>query len=402
MPKERYIVHVDMDAFFASIEQRDNPRLKGKPVVIGALPKQGRGRGVVSTASYEARKFGIHSSLPISIAYNRCPAAFFLPVNMHKYISASKQIYNIFNTFTPRVEQISIDEAFLDITASFHLFESPLNTCKLIKEKIKKETQLTASIGLAPTKMAAKIASDINKPDGIFEVKPENLLDFLWPLPVEKISGLGEKSKLALNRAGVHTIGDLAKRDIKELVSFFGKNGEYFWHLARGIDASEVEQSDEIKSVSNETTFEEDTLDEKLIKKELLALTESVSRRLRLNKFKAKTITLKIRLTGFRTYTRAITLSKSTNFVDDIYKIANKIYFDFISSKDFDCKTKIRLIGIKASNLLDSDIKDSLFDDNKDRKKENIHNAMDKIKEKFGDNIIHRGLSDYKKNTKRA
>ncbi|MFA6281612.1 MAG: DNA polymerase IV [Candidatus Omnitrophota bacterium] len=402
MPKERYIVHVDMDAFFASIEQRDNPRLKGKPVVIGALPKQGRGRGVVSTASYEARKFGIHSSLPISIAYNRCPTAFFLPVNMHKYISASKQIYNIFNTFTPRVEQISIDEAFLDITASFHLFESPLNTCKLIKEKIKKETQLTASIGLAPTKMAAKIASDINKPDGIFEVKPENLLDFLWPLPVEKISGLGEKSKLALNRAGVHTIGDLAKRDIKELVSFFGKNGEYFWHLARGIDASEVEQSDEIKSVSNETTFEEDTLDEKLIKKELLALTESVSRRLRLNKFKAKTITLKIRLTGFRTYTRAITLSKSTNFVDDIYKIANKIYFDFISSKDFDCKTKIRLIGIKASNLLDSDIKDSLFDDNKDRKKENIHNAMDKIKEKFGDNIIHRGLSDYKKNTKRA
>ena len=393
MQKERYIVHVDMDAFFASIEQRDNPALQGKPVVIGADPKQGFGRGVVSTASYEARKFGIHSSLPISIAFNRCPSAAFLPVNMHKYIAASKQIYNIFNTFTPSVEQISIDEAFLDITASFHIFGSPLDTCKLIKEKIKKETQLTASVGLAPTKMAAKIASDINKPDGIFEVKPESLLDFLWPLPIEKISGLGEKSKLALNRVGIHTIGDLEKRDIKELVSFFGKNGEYFWHLAKGIDESEVRQNEEIKSVSNEITFEEDTLDEKLIKRELLGLSESVSRRLRLEKLKAKTITLKIRLTGFRTYTRAVTLAKSTNFVDEIYKTANKIYFDFISSKDFDNKTKIRLIGIKTSNLMDSGIKDSIFDEGRDRKKENIHKAVDKIKEKFGDDIIGRGAA---------
>ena len=392
MPKERYIVHVDMDAFFASIEQRDNPHLKGKPVVIGADPKQGSGRGVVSTASYEARKFGIHSAMPISIAYHRCPAAVFLPVNMHKYIAASKQIYNIFNNFTPSVEQISIDEAFLDITASFHLFGSPLDTCKLIKEKIKKETQLTASIGLAPTKMAAKIASEINKPDGIFEVKQEGLLDFLWLLPVEKISGLGEKSKLSLNRVGIHTIGDLAKHDIKELTSFFGKNGEYFWYLARGIDESQVKQSDEVKSVGNETTFEEDTLDEKMIKRELLGLSESVSKRLRLAKLKARTITLKIRLTGFRTYTRAVTLSKSTNFVDDIYKTANKIYFDFISSKDFNNKTKIRLIGIKTSNLIDSDVKDSLFDEGKDKKKENIHKAVDKIKEKFGDSIIHRGL----------
>jgi nucleotidyltransferase/DNA polymerase involved in DNA repair len=240
--------------------------------------------------------------------------------------------------------------------------------------------------------MAAKIASDINKPDGIFEVKQKGLLNFLWPLPVEKISGLGEKSKIALNRIGIKTIGDLAKRDIKELISVFGKNGQYFWYLAKGIDESEVRQSEEIKSVSNETTFEEDTLDEKLIKRELLGLSESVSGRLRFEKLKAKTITLKIRLTGFHTYTRAITLSKSTNFVDEIYKTANKIYFDFISSNDFNNKTKIRLIGIKTSNLIDSDVKDSLFDEGKDKKKENIHKAVDKIKEKFGDNIIHRGM----------
>lgn len=390
--KERYIVHVDMDAFFASIEQRDNPSLKGKPVVIGADPKQGLGRGVVSTASYEARKFGIHSAMPISIAYNRCPNAIFLPPSMHKYVSASRQIHAILDTFTPSIEQVSIDEAFLDITASFHLFGSPLAACKLIKEKIKKETKLTASIGLAPTKMAAKIASDINKPDGIFEVKQENLLNFLWPLPVEKISGLGEKSKIALNRAGINTIGDLAKRDIKELVSVFGKNGEYFWYLAKGIDESEVKQSEEVKSISNEVTFEEDTLDEKLIKRELLSLSESVSGRLRQERFKARTITLKIRVTGFHTYTRAITIAKSTNFVDEIYKTASRIYFDFVSSKDFNSKTKIRLIGIKASNLIDQGIKDSLFDEGRDKKKESIHKAIDKIKEKFGDSIIHRGL----------
>ncbi len=390
-PKERYIVHVDMDAFFASIEQRDNPTFQGKPVIIGADPKQGKGRGVVSTASYEARKFGIHSAMPISIAYDRCPEAIFLPVDMPKYAAVSRQIYNIFNEFTPNVEQVSIDEAFLDITASFHLFGTPLETCKLIKERVKKDTKLTASIGLAPTKMAAKIASDINKPDGIFEVKQDKLFDFLWPLPVEKISGLGEKAQLILNRIGIKTIGDLAKYKAQDLVSLFGKNGEYFWSLAKGIDESQVEQDEEIKSISNESTFEEDTLDEKLIKQELLYLSERLSARLRQEKFKAKTITLKIRLTGFHTYTRAITLSKSTNFVDEIYKTANKIYGSFLSSADLNNKKKIRLLGIKASNLVDSNTKDSLFDENKDQKRENIHKAIEKLQAKFGEKIIHRG-----------
>ncbi|MDD4183550.1 MAG: DNA polymerase IV, partial [Candidatus Omnitrophica bacterium] len=292
-----------MDAFFAAIEQRDNPSYKGKPVVVGAAPCAGRGRGVVSTCSYEARKFGIYSSLPISIAYKLCPQAIFLPVNMEKYLAVSRQIYNILNTFTPYVEAISIDEAFLDITGSFYLFGTPLSTCRLIKEKIKKETKLTASLGLAPTKTAAKIASDICKPDGFLEVTNEKLLDFLWPLPIEKISGLGKKSKEILNERGIRTIKDLAKQKKDYLVSALGKSGEYFWYLANGIDEAEVRGEHETKSISSETTFEKDTANEDLIKRTLFVLSEEVSSRLRQDKIKARTITLKIRLAGYKTYT---------------------------------------------------------------------------------------------------
>jgi len=418
MQSARYIAHIDMDAFFAAIEQRDNPLYKGKPVVVGADPKAGRGRGVVSTCSYEARKFGIYSSLPISIAYRLCPQAIFLPVNMEKYLAVSRQIYNILNTFTPSIESISIDEAFLDITGSFYLFGGPPAACKLIKEKIKKETKLTASIGLAPTKMAAKIASDICKPNGFLEVTNEKLLDFLWPLPIEKISGLGKRSKEILNERGIRTIKDLAKQKKDYLVSVFGKSGEYFWYLANGIDNSEVCGQHEAKSISSETTFEKDTESRELIKRTLLMLSEDVSARLRQDKLKARTVTLKIRLTGFQTYTRAFTFSKATNFIDEIYKAAKMLYDKFTSSKPERSEVakpersevakpersevakpergevpKIRLIGIKTSNLIPQDEKDSLFDEKADRKKENMHKAVEIIKEKFGDKVIFRAAN---------
>jgi len=392
MQVNRYIAHIDMDAFFAAIEQRDNPSYKGKPVVVGAAPYAGKGRGVVSTCSYEARKFGIYSSLPISIAYKLCPQAIFLPVNMEKYLAVSRQIYNILNTFTPYVEAISIDEAFLDITGSFYLFGTPLSTCRLIKEKIKKETKLTASLGLAPTKMAAKIASDICKPDGFLEVTNEKLLDFLWPLPIEKISGLGKKSKEILNERGIRTIKDLAKQKKDYLVSVLGKSGEYFWYLANGIDEAGVVGVHEAKSISSETTFEKDTANEDLIKRTLLMLSEDVSGRLRRDRLKARTVTLKIRLTGFQTYTRAFTLSKATNFIDEIYKAAKVIYDKFISS-EIKGMLKIRLVGIKTSNLIPQDERDSLFDEKVDRKKENIHKAVEVIKDKFGEKIIFRAAS---------
>jgi len=389
MQTNRSIAHVDMDAFFAAIEQRDNPQYKDKPVIVGADPKEGRGRGVVSTCSYEARKFGIYSSLPISIAYKLCPQAIFLPVNMEKYLAVSKQIYNILDTFTPSIEVISIDEAFLDITGSFHIFGSALQTCKLIKEKIKKETRLTASLGLAPTKMAAKIASDICKPDGLLEITAEKLLDFLWPLPIEKISGLGKKSKGILNEYGIRTIKDLAKQKKDYLVSIFGKQGEYFWYLANGIDDSGVLGGHEAKSKASETTFEKDTANAELIKRTLLMLSEDVSERLRKDSLKAKTITLKIRLTGFRTYTRMLTMQKATNFIDDINKAAKIIYDKFISQENKGM-SKIRLLGVKASNLIPQDTKDSLFDEKIDHKKENMHKAVEAIKDKFGNKSILR------------
>lgn len=385
MQSERYIVHVDMDAFFAAIEQRDNPALRNKPVVVGADPKNGRGRGVVSTCSYEARRFGIHSAMPVSIAFRKCPRAVFLPVTMEKYSRVSSQIYEILYGFTPEIEPVSIDEAFLDITGSYRIFGTPLEICKLIKSRIREKTALTASIGLAPTMMAAKIASDLSKPDGLIEVKKEALLDFLWPLDVDRIWGLGKKAKEALSEIGIETIGDMARRDIQELRETFGKNGEHFWKLANGIDERELQVNAEAKSISNETTFEYDTSDKREIEEALLYLCEKVSSRLRHEGLKGKTITLKIRLTGFHTYTRDITIPKATNFTDVIYREIKYLH------NNFDKKgKKVRLVGVRVSNLIPADFTDTLFKDNVDQVREKLHKAIDKIRERFGDRAIHR------------
>jgi len=385
MPKHRFIVHIDMDAFFAAVEQRDDPSLKGKPVVVGADPKDGAGRGVVSTCSYEARAFGIHSAMPISIAYRKCPHAVFLPVQMIKYSSTSKIIYSIFNDFTPDVEPVSIDEAFLDISTSYKLFGTPRQTCEMLKDRIKKETGLTASVGLAPIKMAAKIASDLKKPDGFVEVDKEGLQAFLRPLDVGKIWGLGPQSKKLMRQLGIRTIGDLATYDIRVLMDTFGRSGAHFWELANGIDGRRVDTSYEAKSVSNETTFEKDTGDRSQIDRALMALAERVSDRLREEGVKGKTVTLKIRFEGFITFTRAVTLERSTNFADTIYKVAATLIKQF-----FEKGKKVRLVGVKVSNLSPASFRDHLFDDKDEGTKENIHRALDSIKEKFGNNAIRR------------
>lgn len=379
------IMHVDMDAFFAAIEQRDNPALIGKPVVIGADPKNGKGRGVVSTCSYEAREFGIHSAMPISIAYKKCPGAVFLPVDSEKYSLASNQINEIFHAFTPDVERISIDEAFLDITGSFHLFKSPKNTALLLKKRIKDRINLTASVGIAPTKMVAKIASDIDKPDGLVEVAQEKLLDFLWPLDIGKIWGLGKKSKEVLNNLGIITIGDLAKKSHEEIEALLGKNGEHFWTLAKGIDEREVEVFDEAKSVSNEYTFSEDTEDTRKIESVLAGLCEKVSTRLRNDELKGRTVTLKIRLEGFLTFTRAKTLDKPTNFMDTIYETIKELLNKFNRRGK-----KVRLLGVKVANFNLTEVQATFFDQDKDKKKEKMHQAIDKIKHKFGQEAIFR------------
>lgn len=383
--KTRYIIHIDMDAFFAAIEQRDNPELKGRPVVIGADPKDGKGRGVVSTCSYEAREFGIHSAMPISIAYRKCPQAVFLPVDSEKYSQASDQINEIFHDFTPDVETISIDEAFLDISGSFHLFKSPKNTGLLLKKRIKEKLGLTASIGIAPTKMVAKIASDIDKPDGLVEITKDGLLDFLWPLDIDKIWGLGKKSKQILNNLGVITIGDLAKKTQGEVEALLGKNGEHFWALANGIDEREVEVFDQAKSISNEYTFFEDTEDKRKIESVLTGLCEKVSTRLRDDELKGKTVTLKIRLEGFLTFTRAKTLDKPTNFMETIHETIKELLNKFNRQGK-----KVRLLGVKVANFNLTEVQATFFDQDKDKKKEKMHQAIDKIKHKFGQEAIFR------------
>ena len=381
----RFIIHIDMDAFFAAIEQRDNPLLLGKPVVVGADPKAGQGRGVVSTCSYEARKFGIHSAMPISIAYKRCPQAVFLPVDSKKYNRVSDEIYEIFHSFTPKVEMISVDEAFLDITGSYHLFGTPRKTAQLLKSRIKEKTKITASVGLAPIKMAAKIASDLNKPDGLVEVNQDKLLDFLWPLDIDKIWGLGKKSKAIFNNSGIKTIGDLAKKELREVEAVLGKNGEYFWALARGIDEREVEVEEEAKSISNEYTFSRDSGDKEVIEAVLIKLCEKVSDRLRRENLKGKTVTLKIRLEGFLTYTRAKTLPKPTNFMDVIYKTIKEL------KDEFDCQSKkVRLVGVKVSKFSFGPVQATLFDQKEGEKKERVYRAIDKIKSKFGREAIFR------------
>ncbi|MBU1895062.1 MAG: DNA polymerase IV, partial [Candidatus Omnitrophica bacterium] len=304
-----------------------------------------------------------------------------------KYAKVSREIFRIFKRFTPLVEPISIDEAFLDITGSFHLFCTLYETCLKIKSAIKKETSLTASIGLAPNKMTAKIASDIEKPNGLVIVNKSNLLSFLHPLPVNKLWGIGEKTHQALKQFGINTIGDLAGKNSAELINFFGKNGMHIWELANGIDNRDVETERVIKSISNEHTFDTDTSDMHKIKDVLMFLSEKVARRLRQSSFKGKTVTLKIRFSDFKTYTRAITLRESTNFEDVIYsKVIKKI-------EEFDLNKKtVRLLGVRLSNLSDSFSTEDLFNANSGvaQKKENLYKALDLILDKFGEGAINR------------
>lgn len=372
-----------MDAFFASVEARDDPSLRSKPVIVGSDPKGGKGRGVVSACSYEARKFGIHSAMPISAAYRKCPQGVFLPVDMQKYSRASDSVYEILYTFTPDIEPVGIDEAFLDITGSYHLFGTPVETCRLIKSKIKGLTGLTASIGLAPSKTAAKIASDLGKPDGLVEVPFGGLAEFLRPLEVQRLWGLGPKAREVLEGIGIKTIGQLAARPVEHIKEALGFAAQTFWELANGIDVSELNFDRETKSISNEFTFDSDIADPETVEGAMMEIAEKVAGRLRGSGFKAKTITLKIRLAGFKTYTRSLTAGKHTNITDALYNAAKELYNEFRGNK-------IRLIGIRVSGLSARRDERDLFTCATDRKLEDIESSVDKIRNRFGNNSIYR------------
>lgn len=385
----RIIAHIDMDAFFAAVEQRDNPSLKGKPVVIGADPKGGKGRGVVSTCSYEARRYGIHSAQPISIAYQKCPQAIFLRGNHSKYSRVSKEIRGIFYDFTPDVEPVSIDEAFLDVTGCWRAYGSPVSLAQKLKDRIKKELGLTASVGIAPVKFVAKIASDFSKPDGLLEILPEKIQDFLFPLPVEKLWGVGEKSRQALNHRGIMTVGDLARLDRVALVEEFGQHGGHLYDLAHGIDPRPVAMDEEVKSVSHEHTFDVDEKNPEEVLRILLHLTEKVSRRLRKLGLKGKTVSVKVRTQGFKTHTRDCTLPHRVDLIDEIFPVAKQLFEDFYRPV-YD----IRLIGVRVSNFDDPYVEDNLFtaQDEGHQRLDRAQKAMEQIKDKFGDHSIHRGF----------
>ena len=382
---ERSIVHADMDAFFASVEQRDDPALRGRPVIVGADPKGGRGRCVVSTCSYEARKFGVRSAMPISEAWRRCPGGVFLPPDFGRYEAASRAVFAAFYEFTPDMEAVSIDEAFLDITRSAHLFGGPQETCRKIKARVREVTGgLTCSLGLAPNKLAPKIASDPKKPDGFVQVDAAGLKAFLAPLDISRIWGLGPKTAALLRERGVNTMAELAACDPRRL-DFLGRSAAQLQALARGEDDREVTQGGEAKSVSNELTFAEDTGSEAEIKRALLALSDKVSSRLRADGFKGRTVTLKIRLEGFETFTRAHTLPLSTNYADVIAPEVLKLYAAFRRGPK-----KVRLLGVKVSGLLPSGERESLFEDPADDRREKAHRAIEAIRGRFGSGAIWR------------
>ncbi|MCF8008761.1 MAG: DNA polymerase IV, partial [Halanaerobiales bacterium] len=315
MMKEKLnIIHVDMDAFFASVEQLDNPKLKGKPVIIGGIALDNR--GVVSTASYQARKFGIHSAMPIAEAKRLCPQGIYLPARSKRYSEISKQIFNIFKEFTPQVEKLSIDEAFLNVKGCHRLYGSSEQIAKKIKKTIKKKIGINCSIGVANNKFLAKIGSDLDKPDGLVIIENDKISDIIDPLSIKKIPGIGKKSAKKLNEIGISKIEQLKNLSIKELESLFGKNGKNLFDLIRGKDLRKVTTKQKMKSISNEITFDKDVNDKDILYKYLLKLCQKVTRRLRKDKVTGNIIFLKLKNDQFKVYTKRITVKVYINSTD--------------------------------------------------------------------------------------
>lgn len=342
----RTIVHVDMDAFYAAIEQRDHAELRGKPVVVGADPRGGGGRGVVSTASYEARKFGIRSAMPVSTAYKLCPEAVFVPPDFSRYEEASNRIMECLGLFSPLVEQVSIDEAFMDCTGTEKLFGNSADLGRKIKEAIHSATGLTASAGIATNKSIAKIASDFNKPDGLTIVSPGHEEQFLTPLPVEKIWGVGPKTALRLRQLGYQTVGDIVRAPREEIVNLLGAWGAKIHDLAHGKDERPVASGWQRKSISEETTFDQDTDDLERLELTLGGIAERLAGSMIREKIRGRTLHFKIRLTGFETYSRSHTQSAA---VCDMKSLRS---FAVEELRRFDRHgKKVRLIGIGVSEL---------------------------------------------------
>lgn len=378
------ILHVDMDAFYASVEQRDRPELRGKPVIVGGVGN----RGVVCAASYEARPFGVHSAQPIATARRLCPHGVFLPVRMKHYAEISRHIRNIFQSFTPLVEPLSLDEAFLDVNGCEGLFGPALEIARQIKHHIKSETGLTASVGVAPNKFLAKLASDLRKPDGLVVVPTDNVAGFLAPLPVGRIWGVGAKAEKQLQTLGIHTIGQLAAYPEQVLIDHFGEMGRHVFQLAHGKDDRIVVPDREAKSISTETTFNNDIGDRDILMTWLLDLTDQLASRLRHADLRARTVEIKIRSSDFRTRHRAQALDQPTHVTDVIWQAIQQIFERGLT----DDIMPVRLLGVGASRLTHDNVaQGDLFEDGERRRQESLDQTIDTIRETFGSGAIRRG-----------
>jgi DNA polymerase-4 len=376
----RTILHVDLDAFFAAVEQRDRPELRGKPVIVGGVPP---GRGVVSAASYEARVYGVHSAMSVTEAYRRCPHGVFLPVDGRRYQQASRDVMAVLRRFTPQVEPISIDEAFLDVTGSAALFGDGPAIARQVKDAVRDEVGLTVSVGVATTKLVAKIASDLRKPDGLVVVLPGDEASFLAPLPISRLWGVGEKTATVLAEYGVKTIGDLAELSPDLLVRRFGKHGASLVSRAVGLDDDPVHEGDPAKSVGHETTFDVDTSDPEIIERTLLALSDGVAGRLRSAGVRASTIAVKVRDSSFRTITRQRTLAEPTDLTEPIYRAALDLARPQVRG------IRVRLLGVTASNLGERE-QMALFAEDDPRRRKAIE-AADAVRRRYGSKAVTRG-----------
>jgi DNA polymerase-4 len=378
--RQRWILHADMDAFYASVEQRDNPELCGKPVIVGGSSN----RGVVCAASYEARKFGVRSAMPIVEAKRRCSQGIFVIPNMHKYAEVSNQILKIFEDFSPIIETLSLDEAFLDITGMELIHSTVADIAGQIKERVRNELKLVVSVGVASNKFLAKLASALKKPDGLVVIHPGEELDLLAPLPVSKLWGVGGATEQILQSMQIDTIGRLRQCDPHTLERQLGKYALELYNMSWGRDDRPVVPDREAKSIGNEETFARDISEKAEIKTELLALAERVGWRLRKAGTVSKTITLKVRFASFKTVTRSCTLQESVFLDEVIYSIALQLMAK-IAIKD-----GIRLLGITVSNLGQQEKQLSLFSETTDKQRR-VAKVMDTLKDRFGKNIVQRG-----------
>ncbi len=383
MPMARTIMHVDLDAFYAAAEQREHPEWKGLPVVVGADPKEGFGRGVAMTCSYEARKFGIKSAMPISQAYRLCPTAVFVRPNFPLYMAASEGVMRILRSHADKFEQVSIDEAFIDVSSKLENSSEPFyekaqvkqsltgpsrlmstwgsskteieKFAAAIKNEIREKEQLSCSIGVASNKLVAKIASDYKKPDGLTIVADGKEKEFLSPLPVRKLIGVGEKTELALKEIGISTIGELAALPKEFMQTEFGKFGLYLLEAANGIDNSEVEENYEIKSINRNTTFDEDTKDEAIIFATIVEMLEDAHNYLTAGNFRCKTVGIRVRFEDFETHTKEKTLAEATTGLDVMKATAKQLLQPF-----FIDTRKIRQVGIRLAQLEEVDKRQKL------------------------------------------